>query len=137
MDSICHEGTIEKVDDQSVYVKIQSASACSSCQIKGACNLAESRDKIVEVNRAVGEAYSVGEKVDLVMEQSSGTRAVILAYLIPFVLVLLSLVILLSAGVKEGISALLSIFLLIPYYLLLYSFRDKLKKKFSTTIRIR
>ncbi len=134
-ENICHEGTIEKVDKQSVYVKILSASACSSCQIKGACNLAESREKIVEVKKLQGEEYSVGEKVDVVMDRSSGTRAVVLAYLIPFSVVLLSLIALLTAGVSESISALLSIGLLVPYYLILYRFRDRLKKNFGFTIR--
>lgn len=134
-EKICHEGTVDKVDGQSVYVRIQSASACSSCQIKGACNLSESQEKIIEVRNQEGESHPVGETVDVVMDQSSGTRAVVLAYLIPFLIVLVSLVILLSAGVKEGISALLSIFLLVPYYSILYHFRDKLKKDFGFTIQ--
>lgn len=132
---ISHPGTIEKIDNQSVYVKILSSSACSSCTVKGACNLAESQEKVVEVKKQQGQVYSVGRSVDVVMQRSSGTKAVLLAYLIPFAIVVLSLIVLLSAGTREGISALLSIALLVPYYFILHHFRDKLKKEFEFTIQ--
>ncbi len=132
---ISHSGIIERIDKQSVYVKILSSSACSSCTVKGACNLAESKEKLVEVKKQQDEVYSVGRSVDVVMQRSSGTRAVLLAYLVPFGIVLLSLIVLLSAGTPEGISALLSMALLVPYYLVLHHFKDKLKKEFEFTIQ--
>ena len=134
---ICHPGFIEKVDNQFVYVKIVSSSACSSCQVKGACRLAESQEKIIEVQKRQGEEYSPGKSVDVVMERSSGTRAVVLAYLIPFLIVVLSLFILITLGLDEGISALISLLLLVPYYLILHQFRKKLKKDFEFSIHFK
>ena len=132
---ISHPGIIEKIDKQSVYVKILSSSACSSCTAKGACNLAESQEKVVEIKMQQDQVYSVGRSVDVVMQRSLGTRAVLLAYLIPFGIVVLALIVLLSAGIPEGISALFSMALLVPYYLILHHFRDKLKKEFEFTIQ--
>jgi sigma-E factor negative regulatory protein RseC len=132
---ISHPGVIEKIDSQSVYVKILSSSACSSCTVKGACNLAESQEKVVEVRKQQGQAYSVGRSVAVVMQRSTGTRAVLLAYLTPFTIVVLALIVLISAGIPEGISALVSMALLVPYYLILHHFRDKLKKDFEFTIQ--
>ena len=133
-DTISHHGTIEKVDNQSVYVKILSSSACASCNVKGACQLAESEEKVIEVIRQQDQEYSVGKPVDIVMQRSSGTRAVLLAYFLPFCIVVLSLVVFIATGMKEGISALLSMFLLVPYYFILYQFRGRLKKEFEFTI---
>lgn len=132
---ISHSGIIEKIDKQSVYVKILSSSACSSCTAKGACNLAESQEKVIEVKKQEDQEYSVGRSVDVVMQRASGTRAVLLAYLIPFGIVLFSLIVLLSAGTPEGLSALLAMVLLVPYFLALHHFRDKLKKEFDFTIQ--
>ncbi|HRZ21482.1 MAG TPA: SoxR reducing system RseC family protein [Bacteroidales bacterium] len=134
-EAIFHPGIIEKTDNQSVYVKILSSSACSSCTVKGACNLAESQEKVVEVRKQQGREYPVGTPVDVVMSRSSGTKAVLLAYLVPFAIVVLSLILLTAAGAGEGISALVSLALLVPYYLLLYRFRNKLKKEFEFTIQ--
>lgn len=134
---IYHPGTIEKVDNQSIYVKIISSSACSSCSVKGACHLAESEEKVIEVKRQQDREYSVGKPVDVVMQRSAGTKAVLLAYLLPFCILVLSLIILITTGMDEGISALLSMLLLVPYYFILHQFRGRLKKEFEFTIHLK
>ena len=40
----------------------------------------------------------------------------------------------LGLGVNEGLAALISIVALVPYYIILYLKRDKLKKQFEYTI---
>ena len=57
-----------------------------------------------------------------------------MAYLIPIILLLAVLFLCLGLGVSEGLSALISIVALIPYYIMLYLRRDRLKKKFEYTI---
>ena len=68
------------------------------------------------------------------MAIGQGNKAAVLAYLIPIVLLLAVLFVCLGLGMNEGLSALISIVALVPYYIVLYLQRDKLKKKFEYSI---
>ena len=63
-----------------------------------------------------------------------GNKAAVLAYLLPVILLLAVLFVCLGLGLSEGLSALISFIALIPYYIVLYLQRDKLKKRFEYTI---
>ena len=68
------------------------------------------------------------------MAIGQGNKAAILAYLIPIVLLLAVLFVCLGLGMNEGLAALVSIVALVPYYIVLYLKRDKLKQKFEYNI---
>ena len=68
------------------------------------------------------------------MAIGQGNKAAVLAYLIPIILLLAVLFVCLGLGLSEGLSALISIVALIPYYIILYLRRDNLKKKFEYII---
>ncbi|MBR4157098.1 MAG: SoxR reducing system RseC family protein [Bacteroidales bacterium] len=131
---ISHEGIVTSIDNDSVQIKILSKSACASCNIKGACNMSEMKEKIISIPRPEDKNLSIGQEVNISMELSQANRAVIFAYLIP-VIILVSMIFILNAlKFDEGINALLSIGSLIPYYLIIFLFRDKLKRKFEYEI---
>ena len=64
------------------------------------------------------------------MAIGQGNKAAILAYLIPIVLLLAVLFVCLGLGINDGLAALISIVALVPYYIILYLKRDKLKNQF-------
>jgi sigma-E factor negative regulatory protein RseC len=68
------------------------------------------------------------------MAIGQGNKAAVLAYLIPIVVLLAVLFVCLGLGLGEGWSALISIGALIPYYIVLYLQRDKLKRRFEYRI---
>jgi len=135
LEAIKHSGVIKEIDDQQYYVGIVAQSACVACSAKSVCNVSEMKDEIVEVQRNESESFSVGDKVDILMEKSHGTKAVMLGYILPFLIVLLTLIFSLSLIGNEGIAGLLSIGILIPYYLILYFNRERLKTAFRFRIR--
>ena len=92
-------------------------------------------EEIVEVSRAKEMTYQVGDKVNVVMQKSLGTRAVMLGYFVPFLLVLFTLIISLNLMENQGLSGLLALGILIPYYLVLYMNKDRLKKAFIFSIQ--
>ena len=51
------------------------------------------------------------------MEESLGRKAVLLGYVLPLVVLLVSIIVFLSLLKHEGLAALLSILMLVPYYL--------------------
>lgn len=134
-ETITHPGVICNIGNDRIYVKILSQSACASCHAKGMCNLADMEEKVIDLKRPASAAYSVGDQVVLVMKRSLGTKAVILGYLIPFLILISALIILLSLTGNELFSALMAIGLLIPYYIILFILKDKLKKTFEFRIQ--
>ncbi len=134
-DTIIHPGIIRKVEDDRIIVNIIAQSACASCYAKGMCSVADMEEKSIEVHRKPGHNYKPGEKVTVAMEKSLGTKAVIIGYVIPFLIVLISLIILSIITNNQGFVGLISLSLLIPYYLGVYLMRDKLKKTFIFRIQ--
>lgn len=97
--------------------------------------MSEMEDKIVEVVHDPEKKYNVGEQVTIYMRQSHGPLAVFFGYILPFMVVLVSLIIMLEMGYGEGTSGLVSLGILVPYYFILYLLRDRLKKKFRFHIQ--
>ena len=76
----------------------------------------------------------VGDMVDIVGESSTGLFAVLLAFVIPFMLILTSLFFLRNIVPNEAVSGTVSLALLIPYYIILSLFNKKLKRKLQFRI---
>lgn len=133
--TINHDGIVENVEGGHVFVRITQTSACSSCAVKGHCSSSESKEKIIEIN-APGSNYQPGDSVMLTGQTSMGMQAVFLAFVLPFLILIISLFVCISlTNGNEGVSALISLGLLIPYYFVIWLNKDKLKKNFSFTIK--
>jgi sigma-E factor negative regulatory protein RseC len=130
---ISHLGVVESIDQSGVLVRIESTSACGACHAKSACGMSEAQEKMVQV-RAGLQPFEVGETVNVVMNQSLGQKAVVLAYVLPLVVLVASLLALTSAGVSAGAAGLLSLGTLAVFYIVLYLFRSRLDKEFNFDI---
>ena len=129
-----HEGVIHEIGENILKVHFIMESSCSGCHAKGVCNLEERNGEILEVKKKAHEVYEKGEKVKIVIRESLGLKAVLIAYLIPFMIVMVSLftfVEILQNEIKAGI---ISLILLVPYYLLVYFYRSRIKKEIDFTI---
>ncbi len=133
--SVCFEqkGIIESVNNNRITVRIDRGSACGHCSAQGLCNLAESTERIIEVNNST-ESFSVGEWVQVTMSRSMGNKAILLGYFIPFILLISTLLILSAFGLPDWIAGLVSLLILIPYFIILYIFRERLRRTFSFSI---
>ncbi len=132
-ESIVHEGLIESISDTVIKVRVLQVSACSGCHAKGVCSSVDQKERIIDV-QPDGNSYLTGDKVSLYGRRSWGLKAVFWAFFLPFILVVCSLTLLTSLHTSELLSGLLSLAVLIPYYLVLRMFRSQLKKNFSFTI---
>jgi sigma-E factor negative regulatory protein RseC len=130
-----HKGFVKSIEDEVIYVGIVSDSACGSCQVKGGCSLSEAGEKVIDIKVANPTEYFVGEEVEVFFRQSLGFRALFLAYVLPFFIVIIGLIFLFALTDNELISGLVSLSFLIPYYFILYNSRKKIKKTFSFHIR--
>ena len=130
VDRIKHIGTIVKKDGNHLQVKIIQTSACSSCSIKGHCQATESKEKLIDVYDENAFSYKIGENVYLYGSTKTSMQAVILAFAVPFLIVLFTLFFTVWLTQDELLSAIVSLLSLAPYYLLLYLFRKQLGRKF-------
>lgn len=129
-----HDGIVRKVENNSVFVAISLTSACSGCHAEGFCNISGKEEKIVDIQGRYNVAP--GDNVTILMTRSMGYRAIVLSYLVPLIIVILSLSILISLSVTELISGLVSIGILIPYFTILYLFRKQINKRFTFTLKL-
>ena len=128
-ESILHTGIVERVDTNRVIVRITQYSACAGCHAKSACTMSDKKEKQVEIEDASGD-YHPGAAVVIIGQDSMGMEAVLWAFAVPVVLMLIAVVAGISSGWEETASGALGVLVLIPYYIVLYVLRDKLKKRF-------
>ena len=133
--TIKHLGIVENIQGSHLSVRIVQTSACAACSAKGHCSSADSKDKIIGIIDTAASSYRVGEKVMVIGETSMGMMAVVLAFIIPFILLIFSLFLFMALMENELYSALLSLAILIPYYFILWLNKTRLKQKFSFTIK--
>ena len=129
---ISHEGIVESAEKNSVMVLLSPGVSCSGCQASGSCNISGDDRKIIKVDGSYD--FSQGEKVLVSMKRSQGYSALVLGYLIPLVLVVVSLIVLLLLSLNELYAGLISICLLIPYYLTLLLLRKSISRRFTFSL---
>lgn len=132
-EKIEHSGIIAHIQGNNIQVQIVQQSACSSCHAKGACSASDMEDKLIDVESS-DTSLRVGDAVLLTGASSTGLQAVLLAFIIPFLLILIALFVLRSITPNEAVSGTVALSLLIPYYIILSFFNKKLKSKFRFEI---
>ncbi|MDO4780389.1 MAG: SoxR reducing system RseC family protein [Bacteroides sp.] len=130
-----HSGIIQRIERGKVYVLIEQKSACSSCSANKYCSSSEKTNKIIDVECVDAERYNVGDRVNVVATLSMGRKAVLLAFIVPFLILIVSLFGLMAFTNDEIVSGLLSILFLVPYYIYLWFKRYTMKKSFVFTLK--
>ena len=131
---ISHSGVVEKVSEGCVTVRILQTSACAACKIAGHCNASESKVKIVDVFCSNSSDYSVGQDVTVWASKDVANKALLLGFGVPFLLLVSVLMIALKIIGDEGISALIALGALVPYYFALWLMRDRIQHQISFQI---
>lgn len=140
-DRIRHDGKIEKILDKGhLQVRIVQTSACQSCKMAGHCLSSESKEKVVDVWTENATRYTPGETVVVTASAKTGAIAVILGFVVPSVLLLITVVTALNvlpespAGelpMNQAYAALAGIGILVPYYIVLYCIRGYMQTKLT------
>ena len=156
---IKHDGIIIALNgDGTARVRIVQTSACAACKAKAMCASAESVEKEMTVQLTVDSLQlTVGDAVEVMVQQKMGWKAVVLAYLLPFFVMLAVMFVgdgllamgdgLLAMGdgqlamgdgaKREAVLGTVALCAMALYYLVLGMFKDKLQKEFSFTARKR
>lgn len=129
-ETIRHRGEIIAITEGVAKVRILQTSACAECHAKAACTVSDQKEKIIEaeLNR---DEFSVGDEVYVIAQKNIGVSAVLLAYVLPFVVIIVTMAILDNFIGNELLVGTVSLSMLLPYLLLLRLFRKKLSAKFK------
>lgn len=123
------------INGERIDVSILSESACATCKVKSACGMSETEEKVVSIFTHDAPAYRVGEQVVVSVTRNMGLRAVFLAYVVPFLVLLVSLLVLLEAGLSEAAAGLISLGVLALYYIVLWLMRRRIEREINFNIR--
>lgn len=132
-----HDGTVIAVDKDYISVELLSKSACAACHAKGVCGASDEAVKVVEVAQDITtltEDYQVGEKVNVVMTPSMGIQAIWLAYVIPLIVLLASVLVFHLCKAGELVMGLGSLGIVAVYYFGVWLFRNKISRIFIFSI---
>ena len=96
--------------------------------------MSEMQEKIITIPTPKDKNLSIGQEVNVSMGLGQANKAVVFAYVIPLIILVAMIFILNGLKIEEGLNALISIGSLIPYYLILFLFRNRLKRRFEYEI---
>lgn len=132
--NIRHEGIVQSIDGLKVTVKMTVGSACSGCHAKGICGAADSRDKVVTAVNVNRLALSVGDTVAVEMRQTLAMKAVLICYLMPFIVLFASFCLMYLVCSVEWVNVAVSLGLTALYFVLLWVFRQRIEKNVTFVV---
>ncbi|MCQ2335460.1 MAG: SoxR reducing system RseC family protein [Paludibacteraceae bacterium] len=132
-EQISHEAIVEQVADHRVHVRIVQTAACAGCKAKSMCTASESAVK--ELDAIALEPVAVGDQVLVEVSRKLGWKAVLLAFVLPFCLMLLVVLLLPRWVGNEAVVGTVAIVSLAPYYLVLHLFDDRLQREYRFVVR--
>ena len=128
--TIEHQGVIISIDDSIAHVKIEQTSACASCHVKSVCGASEKSEKIIDAN-IMDNTLTVGDQVTIIGQKSLGLQAILLAYVLPFMIIVAVLFIANVFTTNELIIGTCALASLIPYLVILRLVRNRIQAKFQ------
>ena len=131
---IQHSGIVESIEDGCVKVRIVQTSACAACKVAGYCNASESKEKTIDVCCNNAHDYHIGQTVTVSTSGIVAARALLWGFGAPFVVLVGVLVVVFLLTGSEGYAALSGLLALVPYYLLLWMFRGRMRHHLSFEI---
>ena len=131
---IRHTGIVSSINGELAHIQIVQSSACSACKAKAMCSSSESQVK--EMDAVMLEPMEVGDQVEVEVREHLAWKAVLLAYILPFIVMMSVIAALdLLTHWDEAIVGGIALGAIALYYLVLSQFSHRLQKQFTFTAR--
>lgn len=142
---IRHEGTVISISGNHVRVHILQTSACASCKAASQCTASESKVKIIDVWTDNSADFNVGDNVMVEIANRIGMMSVLVGFIAPICAVLFGVILTLvltgegcifhiDEPYNQAVAAIAGLLMLLPYYIVLYLLRNKIRKKITFNI---
>lgn len=129
-DTICKEGIVKAIHGEDIEVEITVSSACSECHAKTICMPSDHKQETIMAKKLYNEDFEIGDKVQLVLKGSAGNKAVVLAYLLPFIVLMVALFGTYAITKNELAGVIVSLVLVVVYYFFLKKHNKKIEQEF-------
>ncbi len=130
-EEVSRSGIVKEVGaNGKVKVSVISKAQCVSCQLNNSCSSADVKEKVIEIDN-FGGVLKIGEMVDVSLKESAGFKALFLGYVLPFLILFITIIIGTKFSNNELYVGLIALFTLVPYYLTIYLLQNVIKKEFS------
>ena len=133
--TIEHDGIVVQVTEKHITVTIQNQSACAACHAKGACGMSEMTQKNIIAEKPT-EPIKIGDRVIVYASTQNAMLSVLLAYVVPSLLIVISLTLFLVWGAGELLAAVLSLAITATYFIVLYLLKNKFAQKIKFKVKI-
>lgn len=129
-------GIIKEIKNKNLFVEITINEACHSCNARKDCVIGSTPStRIIEVTNHNNDKLQIGNTVTITMQTRTGLKAVLIAYIVPFLLFLSCMSTMSYYNVSELKIGIYSIATIAIYYVCLYSLRSKIKKAVTFSIK--
>ena len=126
---IRHTGIVLSTRADIAHVQITQTSACAACKAKTMCMTSESRQN--EMDCVMDGILNAGDKVEVEVRERLAWKAILLAYIMPFIVMMAIIAILdFTTDWSEAIVGTLSLCGIALYYIGLSFFKNRLQKQF-------
>ena len=85
---IRHEGRVLSVTSVQTKVEILAQTACAACHAKAVCGASNGESRVITIRREDDGKIRPEDRVNVVIRQGQGFKAVFIAYLIPLFILL-------------------------------------------------
>ena len=133
--TIEHDGIVVQVTEKHITVTIQNQSACAACHANGACGMSEMTQKNIIAEKPT-EPIKIGDRVIVYASNQNAMLSVLLAYVVPSLLIVISLTLFLVWGAGELLAAVLSLAITATYFIVLYLLKNKFAQKIKFKVKI-
>lgn len=115
-------------------VEILVSDSCSGCQAKSVCSAGKSETKVITAK--CDTSLLPGDMVRVEMPLSQGFQALLIGYIVPFIVLISAFIAASVAGAGELVSALLSFAAIGCWYLAVWLLRGRINEKFEFKIKV-
>jgi positive regulator of sigma E activity len=125
---VTHTGLIYEVGKRGIKVRIGIVAGCADCQIKGNCNMADQTEKELSIE-CDPSPFRVGQRVKVSLKSTLAKNALFMRYILPFFILITTMIISSAFLNDETTVAIVSISLLTLYYFIFFLFKNRFRTK--------
>lgn len=133
MNEVIHTGSIIQISNNEAVVLLDDKFECSGCQLEKSCGSTEMKPKEITVS-LLDNSYKVNDQIVLVLGENLGLKAVLLAYILPFV-IFFTIIVLFQNKLTELLTGVLALIFILLYFLILKKVQPWLSRVFSIEVR--
>lgn len=119
-----HLGVVRGHENRKWQIVLANPDGCAVCH-RGLC-FDGTNEKMVEVPER-NHVLQLGQSVWVRVAEETGWRAIFIFYAVPFLLMVCMLMLAISLGLSEGLSGVLSLVVLVPYFSMLWLLRKQVQ----------